>query len=64
MQQEGIHFTAGIDVGVDLTAQDLDSFAALVICTGATVTRDLAIPGRDLNGVHFAMDFLTRQNKS
>lgn len=64
MQQEGIHFTAGIDVGVDLTAQDLDSFAALVICTGATVPRDLAIPGRDLNGVHFAMDFLTRQNKS
>ena len=64
MQQEGIHFEAGIDVGVGLTAQDLSSFDALVICTGATIPRDLAIPGRDLNGIHFAMDFLTRQNKS
>ncbi len=64
MQQEGIQFAAGIDVGIDLTAQDLDSFDALVICTGATIPRDLAIPGRDLKGVHFAVDFLIRQNKS
>ncbi|MGD8649880.1 MAG: glutamate synthase subunit beta [Desulfobacterales bacterium] len=64
MEQEGIHFAAGIDVGVDLKAQDLDSFDALVICTGATIPRDLAIPGRDLKGIHFAMDFLTCQNKS
>ena len=64
MQQEGIQFAAGIDVGVDLTAQDLGRFDALVICTGATIPRDLAIPGRNLKGVHFAMDFLTCQNKS
>ena len=64
MQQEGIHFETGIDVGVDVTAQDLAGFDALVICTGATIPRDLAIPGRDLKGVHFAMDFLTRQNQA
>ena len=63
MQQEGIRFEAGINVGMDITPQDLDSFDAVVICTGATVPRDLAIPGRQLQGVHFAMDFLTRQNR-
>ncbi len=62
MQQEGIRFEAGVNVGVDLTPQDLDAFDAVVICIGATVPRDLAITGRELKGVHFAMDFLTRQN--
>jgi glutamate synthase (NADPH/NADH) small chain len=49
MQHEGIPFEAGIDVGVDVTPQDLDLFDALVICTGATVPRDLPVPGRDLD---------------
>jgi len=63
MQQEGILFEAGIDVGVDMPVDDLKRFDAVVICTGATVARDLSIPGRDLDGIHFAMDFLTRQNR-
>jgi glutamate synthase (NADPH/NADH) small chain len=63
MQLEGIRFEAGVDVGMDLTQQDLDGFDAVVICIGATVPRDLTIPGRQLKGVHFAMDFLTRQNR-
>jgi glutamate synthase (NADPH/NADH) small chain len=60
MQQEGIRFEAGVNVGVDVTAEDLSRFDAAVICTGATIARDLPIPGRDLDGFHFAMDFLTR----
>jgi len=63
MQQEGIRFEAGINVGVDITSEDLSRFDATVICTGATIPRDLPIPGRELNGIHFAMDFLTRQNR-
>jgi glutamate synthase (NADPH/NADH) small chain len=63
MQQEGILFEAGVNVGVDVTADDLDRFDATVICSGATIARDLAVPGRELDGIHFAMDFLTRQNR-
>jgi glutamate synthase (NADPH/NADH) small chain len=40
-----------------------EDFDAIAICTGSTVPRDLPIPGRDLDGIHFAMDFLTNQNK-
>ena len=63
MRREGILFETGINVGVDVSARDLAGFDALVICTGATIPRDLPLPGRDLEGVHFAMDFLTRQNR-
>jgi len=63
MQQEGIRFEAGVDVGVDLTPDALSGFDAAVICTGATIPRDLPIPGRNLKGIHFAMDFLSRQNR-
>ena len=63
MEQEGIRFKAGTNVGVDVTPQELANFDAVVICIGATAPRNLAIPGRELNGVHFAMDFLTRQNR-
>ena len=63
MQQEGIRFEAGVNVGVDVTADDLNRFDATVICSGATIPRDLAVPGRELDGIHFAMDFLTRQNR-
>ena len=63
MHQEGIRFEAGVNVGVDVTADDLDQFDATVICTGATIPRDLPIPGRELDGIHFAMDFLIRQNR-
>jgi len=59
MAAEGITFVTNTTVGEDITAQALqDEFDAVVICTGATAPRDLPIEGRDLNGVHYAMDFL------
>ena len=64
MQAEGTRFRAGVNIGVDITWDDLRSrYDAVVIATGATVPRDLPIPGRDLLGVHFAMDYLVQQNK-
>lgn len=63
MREEGICFEAGVNVGVDLIADDLDRFDAAMICTGAIIPRDLPSPGRELDGIHFAMDFLTRQNR-
>jgi glutamate synthase (NADPH/NADH) small chain len=64
MQAEGTRFRAGVEIGVDITWDDLRArYDAVVIATGATVPRDLPIPGRDLLGVHFAMDYLVQQNK-
>ncbi|MFA0961507.1 glutamate synthase subunit beta [Roseivirga sp. BDSF3-8] len=64
MQQEGIRFRTGTHVGINLQpAELLENFDAIVLGTGATKPRDLPIPGRELSGVHFAMDFLTPQNK-
>jgi glutamate synthase (NADPH/NADH) small chain len=64
MEAEGVTFTAGVDVGVDVTTAQLRrDFDAIVLATGATRPRDLAIPGRELDGIHFAMDFLPQQNK-
>jgi glutamate synthase (NADPH/NADH) small chain len=63
LEQEGISLKPGVHVGVDLTAQDLTAFDAVVLCLGATVPRELPIPGSELSGVHFAMDFLTQQNR-
>ena len=65
MQAEGTRFRTGVSVGTDITWAALrERFDAVVIATGAPVPRDLPIPGRDLDGVHFAMDYLTRQNKA
>ena len=63
MRREGIEFKPGTHVGRDLSARDLEGFDAVVLCTGATVPRDLPIPGRELQGIHWAMDFLTQQNR-
>ena len=64
MQAEGTRFRAGVNIGVDITWDDLRSrYDAVVVATGATVPKDLPIPGRDLLGVHFAMDYLVQQNK-
>ncbi len=64
MQAEGTRFRAGVNIGVDLSWSDLRSrYDAVVVATGATVPRDLPIPGRDMLGVHFAMDYLVQQNK-
>jgi glutamate synthase (NADPH/NADH) small chain len=64
MEAEGVTFRPGVHVGVDLPAEQLLSeFDAVCLCGGATQARDLPIPGRDLAGIHFAMDFLPLQNK-
>jgi glutamate synthase (NADPH) small chain len=59
MADEGIRFVTGVTVGPDLPAsQLLSDFDAVVLATGATVARDLAVPGRELGGIHLAMSFL------
>ncbi len=64
MEAEGVVFRCNVHVGVDVPAQQLVSeFDAVLICTGAEKPRDLNIPGRELNGVHFAMQFLPQQNR-
>ncbi len=59
MEQEGIKFVCNTNPDKDI----LGEFDAVVICTGSGRPRDLPIPGRDLNGIHFALDFLTGQNR-
>jgi glutamate synthase (NADPH/NADH) small chain len=64
MRAEGVAFQTGVHVGVDISAAELRrSFDAVLLCAGAELPRDLPIPGRDLRGIHFAMDFLTQQNR-
>ncbi len=64
MRREGTVFRAGVDVGVALTGQQLrDRYDAVVLAVGSTVARDLPIPGRELNGVHQAMEFLPQANR-
>jgi len=64
MRAEGVEFRVSQHVGVDVAAKKLVAeFDAVVICGGAELPRDLAVPGRDLDGVHFAMDFLPQQNR-
>ncbi|MBX3028428.1 glutamate synthase subunit beta [bacterium] len=64
MEAEGVTFKAGVNVGVDVTSADLKAeFDAVVLATGATRPRDLPVPGRELDGIHFAMEFLPQQNK-
>ena len=63
MEQEGVAFEQRVTVGEDLSYGYLKSrFDAVCLACGAREPRDLKIPGRDLEGIHFAMDFLTRQN--
>jgi glutamate synthase (NADPH) small chain len=65
MEREGIRFVCNAAVGADIDAKGLRAeFDALVLCTGATRPRDLPIEGRDLEGVHFAMDYLTASTKA
>lgn len=61
---EGVLFESGVNVGEDITVAQLRArFNAICIATGSESPRDLPVPGRDLAGVHFAMDFLTAQNR-
>ena len=64
MEAEGTRFRAGVNIGVDITWEELRSrYDAVLIATGACKPRDLNIPGRDLDGVHFAMDYLVPANR-
>jgi glutamate synthase (NADPH) small chain len=64
MAAEGTQFRAGVNVGVDITAQQLRAdFDAVVLTGGATDSRDLPIPGRDLDGIHQAMEYLPWANR-
>ncbi len=65
MEAEGITFLTNTDVGKNYPAEKLlREFDAVVLCTGATKPRDLPIEGRELKGVHFAMEFLTQNTRS
>ncbi|HEX7858740.1 MAG TPA: glutamate synthase subunit beta [Verrucomicrobiae bacterium] len=65
MANEGVTFKTNTEVGKDISAQQLLSdFDAIVLCTGATKGRDLPIEGRNLKGIHFAMEFLHHNTKS
>ncbi len=64
MQAEGTRFRAGVAIGTDIAWDELRRrYDAVIVATGALVPRDLPIPGRDLAGVHFAMDYLVQQNR-
>ncbi len=64
MAEEGVQFRTNANVGVDVPAQRLlAEFDAIVLAGGAEAPRDLDVPGRNLDGVHFAMEFLPQQNK-
>jgi glutamate synthase (NADPH) small chain len=64
LEQEGIIFRSNTNVGVDVSINELmRDFNAIVLSGGSTIPRDLPVPGRDLKGIYFAMDFLKQQNK-
>ncbi len=64
MIEEGLIIRTGINIGKDITGKELlEQFDAICIAIGATHPRDLVAEGRDLNGIHFAMDFLSLQNR-
>ncbi len=64
MEQEGVIFRCNTNVGEDISINELlRDFHAIVLSGGSTIPRDLPVPGRDFNGIHFAMDFLKQQNK-
>ena len=64
MRAEGTEFRAGVNVGVDITAEQLRAdFDAVVLAGGATAGRDLPVPGRDLDGIHQAMEYLPWGNR-
>ncbi|MCK9407953.1 MAG: glutamate synthase subunit beta [Bacteriovoracaceae bacterium] len=64
LQSEGIVFTTKTNVGVNISAEELRrSYDAILLCGGAEAPRDLKVPGRELKGIHFAMEFLPQQNR-
>ena len=64
MVAEGVEFRTGVEIGIDLPVASLRrQFDAIVLCCGTPWARDLQIPGRELGGVHFAVEYLTQQNR-
>ena len=64
MEAEGVEFRTGVEVGSTLSIKSLlEGYDAVALTGGAEWPRDLEVPGREMSGVHFAMDFLTQQNK-
>lgn len=63
LKQEGIRFKTNVTAGIHISLSELKQFNAVVLCIGAGVPRDLPLPGRQLKGIHFAMPFLTQQNR-
>jgi glutamate synthase (NADPH/NADH) small chain len=63
LKQEGVIFKTNSYIGRNVSVEELKTSDAIVVCIGSVVPRDLPIPGRDLDGIHYAMDFLTRQNR-
>ena len=64
MAEEGVEFRTSVDIGRELPVSSLRrDFDAVVLCCGAGWPRDLRVPGRELGGIHFAVDYLTQQNK-
>lgn len=64
MEEEGVKFHTGVNIGVDKKLSELkDNFDAVVLCGGSENPRDLPVEGRELDGIHFAMDFLSQQNR-
>lgn len=65
MAEEGVTFVANTEIGKDIPAKRLlEDYDAIVLCIGATKPRDLRVPGRDLKGIHFALEFLKANTKS
>ena len=64
MQAEGVTFKPSTNIGVDIKTSELQNdFDAVVLCGGSEESRDLKVEGRELSGIHFAMDFLKQQNR-
>src|SRR5690606_32410301 len=63
MEEEGVVFRCNAEVGKNVPASELQAYDAVVLAGGSTIPRNLNVPGRELKGVHFAMEFLKQQNK-
>ncbi len=64
LEAEGVAFRFGVDVGIDIAAEELrELHDAVVLAVGSRVPRDLPVPGRELDGVHFAMEYLYQRNR-